>query len=113
MKTAIITVIACLALACSTVVPPAIDIGVCTAGNLRPQISAITAQVRNCLGGEDFSVCLASLESNLTVTNGIDVAKAIVICAVREFTGVGAGSGTDPAMRERAKAYLNMKGIRS
>jgi hypothetical protein len=112
MKTTILAIVACLTLACPSAIPPAIDIGVCTAGKLGPQIAAVTAQVRNCLGGEDFSVCLASLESNLTVANGIDVAKAIVICAVREFTGAGAGPAADPAVRERAKAYLASKGIR-
>jgi hypothetical protein len=100
-------------LACSSFVPPVIDIGVCSAGKLGPQIAGVRAQVKTCLGGETFAACLASLESDLTVANGKDVAVAIVVCAVREFTGAGAGPAVDPAVRERAKAYLNMKGIRT
>jgi hypothetical protein len=99
-------------LACSAFVPPVIDIGVCSAGKLGPQIAGVRAQVKTCLGGETFAACLASLESDLTVANGKDVAVAIVVCAVREFTGVGAARGTSPAMQERARAYLASKGVK-
>lgn len=112
MKSTVLAIVACVALtACTTVVPPAIDVGVCTAGKLGTQIAAVEAQVKSCLGGEDFSVCLASLESDLTVANGVDVAKAIVICAVREFTGAGATPASDQKVRDHANAYLKARGI--
>ena len=93
-----------LPVACTAIPQPVIDMGVCTAGKLDTQIALVKGQVFACLANRDYASCIDGL--------GRTVGMDVVLCAVREFTGVGAGPGTDPAVSERARAYLGSKGVR-
>lgn len=104
--TALVILLAAIALvsAACHLPTPVIDVGVCTAGKIQPQIAAITAEVRVCLGNNDYMPCLESI--------GKRVGQDVLICAVREFTGVGATPAADPVMRERARAFLATKNLK-
>lgn len=101
---ALVATFVLLAAPSCSLLAPSFDVGVCTAGKLGPQMAAIKAEVGTCIGTADYFPCLESLAKR--------VGDAVVICTVRQFTGVGATPTTDPNKRERARAYLNAKGAK-
>lgn len=108
MKKIALVVLACASLTsagCSILPGAAFDVGVCTAGKLAPKIAEIKAKVYTCIQTSNYGPCLDFLAK--------EVGPDIVLCAVREFTGVGATPTTDPNARERARAYLDSKGVKS
>src|SRR6476659_11403770 len=80
---------------CATFGPPAIDIGECAVGKVCQQVAEIKPQVLNCLNTGTYLPCLEAI--------GKTVGEAVLVCAVREFTGVGATPASDPIIRQRAQ----------
>jgi hypothetical protein len=92
-----------LAVSCATFGPPAFDIGVCASSRIVTEVPAIKAEVLADLASQNYAALLEDMGKRL----GTD----LVICAVREYTGVGAGSAGDPVVRDHAQQYLKAHGI--
>lgn len=105
MKTLALAVVLAFGSSCATFGPPVTDIGVCTAGRIAGQVTEIRPQVANCLATGNYMACLNSI--------GKLVGQDVLVCAVREFTGVGApGVTTNPVVNERARAFLATKKLK-
>ena len=109
MKSTVLSIVAhlpicmALALSCATFGPPAFDIGVCASSRIAGEIPAIKAEVAADLASQDYVKLLEDL--------GKRVGKDVVICAVREYTGVGVGPASDPVVRSHAQDYLKANGV--